>query len=174
MEARQECLLLLEKNTGMGKTTDPFKTPNDSAWIVVSQVLSQMEQETASLDVASRYVEFCYQIQSESNMRLDKTMALYWLSEGLYAEERTETAKGAILLAYVEECSFSKSVRHDGLVYSRLRGTYSIASSILESLGKFARDFPSSYFPDEVLTSWELDNAPQLSLLYPKRQRTRS
>lgn len=172
LERLEECIAFLERRTGLGKDVDPFGRKDESAWVIVSRLLSQEKEPSGALNVAYRFVEICYRLQGETSTRLDKSEALYWFSELLREAGDPEKARGAILLAYVESLE-ARSSRIE-LIRNRMWGEYQIPNLMLQELSKFVSEFPGEhYFPEQVMLRWELETVPRLSNVFPKRPQTR-
>jgi hypothetical protein len=169
LERLQQVFSLLEENTGPGLIIDPLKITDETAWVIVSQVLSVEGLKSVALALAYRYLDVYYQLQADLSKRMYKAQPLFWLSKLLRDLGEAPLARGCMLLAYLEDLFVDRDPTASR-AYGSLLQLFAVPQATLDSLAKFAGESEERVlFPEEILIQWELDNAPSLSLLYPRR-----
>lgn len=161
LQALEESFAYLEDKTGQGKEIDPFERSDGTSWVILSQVLSYLGLKHVALEVASRYLSKCYDLQTHER-RIHKGGPLYWASERHREIGDNDNAKGYMLLAFVEDCAGYEDPRK-APAYQRLKSVFGFSSSFLDALVDYAKGVPTfPDFPEEILLGWELAQVPRL------------
>lgn len=159
----KDCIQYLIDKTGPGGEIDPYVLPDGNAWINVQQILSQIGLGTLALQVASKYLKFCYELQKEDNQRIKKGAPLFWLAQRFLETGDKSTARGYMLLAFIED-TYAYSDLDKIPAYQQLVEIFDFAPGILKDLRNFTQhkfgELPK--FPEEVLVEWELARLPFL------------
>jgi len=147
---------------------EPLTFNDEKSWIIVSRILATQKLAQAALDVAYRYFDVCYRMQSEVAKWIPKARVLSWLSERLRDLDKVEIARGTMLLAYIEELMLIKHA-DKSQAYSILQEIFEVPRESLDSLAKHVENVTEPpLFPEEILVKWELDNIPDLSELWSR------
>lgn len=168
LERMEACHKYLEKYTITDLTSRRLSFNEETAWIIVSRTLALQNLGSAALDVAFRYLDVCYGMQSQTNQRIPKSRVLAWLSERLRELGQTEMARGSMFLAFIEDLILNKNAS-ESLAYPILTEMFDVSTETLETLAKRVEtivDLPP--FPEEILVQWELDNVSDLSELWSR------
>lgn len=148
---------------------DPITASDETAWTTVSRILSEEGFKAAAVALAHHYLDLCYKLQTDLSTRVYKAEIFSWLSKLLREVGELQLAKGWMLLAFLEDLY----ANHDtqlSTAYESLLQSFEMPQEKLDSLANFAKELEDRpLFPEEVLVQWELFNAPELSLLYPRR-----
>ncbi len=159
----EESRAFLSERTGLGLDINPFERADGTAWIIVSNILSQVQQRALALDFALSYLGVCYRLQLEAEERIRKGAPHFWIS--LRHEEigDEEAAQAHMILAFIEDVKDQENPRA-APAYGHLTGRLGVFSKELEALEQYAEAFLDSFplFPEEILLKFQLAIEPEM------------
>lgn len=148
----------LRRRTGSGKAIDPFERADGTAWIIVSNVLAQLRSTALALDFALEYLGICQELQVIRGSRIRKGAPHYWASFRYEEIGDLETARGHMVLAFIEDVKDHHPNARKAPAYVHLTTRLGVSSDELRILEGVARrrveDFPM--FPEEMLVDYQL------------------
>lgn len=169
-----EIIDLLIRETGKGRTLDPFQDPDRLLWNRVGEEFLRMHMHFEAITVFQSFLDCTYRLQEEHEERIHKGTPLQYLGIVYRKISQFEQSRKYHILAFVEDVINSRAnITADNIVVSPasivLRRTFRMRDSELISLQKFilekSKPDETPLYPEDLLIGWIAENEKNQKML---------
>jgi len=159
MRSFPNAVAYLYENTGKGKNIDPYVSADGTAWIIFSNILSQMNFKNNALDVLKLYIDSCYELQTKHNQRIHKGAPFFWISEHYYNLGQFNLAKQFMIYAFIED-TLSPLDPFAAPAYTKIKTQFPVPDNYLKELVSYVKaNYTGSKIPfyaEEIIVSFDI------------------